>query len=349
MIGETRTKIKLPNAKYPVLSRPMSLPTLRLPIKIRACLSGKETSHMLPEKCSSVCTMCHQKFARRASSVESNIAISPEDRIHSKRNFSRTLSGYSRTRLGKKLSQIKPDLTRKMDVLLGYTPISHNLSSTTSLENLLSTMKSSKPSKIREISDKFQAKILRKKLSKHTISAPILVTASSTIGTIPIQFPAQELASSERPLGSKGNKAVQLLPAFKTGIEVQSPPKDSLVTTTPHMTCELKSTKENVRALAISSFNEFYRPRYLVNTPFSAAQQTELAEESLSSFSSSGLSEFIGESAASSLSCSIGPYEEKSYLLADSYRGSIFDLYNKDDGDQCISSSIETTYTINAQ
>ncbi|ORX97421.1 hypothetical protein K493DRAFT_350077 [Basidiobolus meristosporus CBS 931.73] len=240
---------RLSSSEHSSVPRPRSLPTLRLPAKIRAAKEAHST----------VCTMCHQELAG-----------------------STTTKSPTKVQFRKKLSQLKPDLARKLDTLLGHHA---DEPPNASRGGFLSGRNSAKPSRIREISDKVQAKVLRKKLSKHTISAPILVTASSTIGTIPIESPASELAASQRPLASGAKKVAQLL-----SIAPKKPSPDLHKSASlSRMTCELKSTKDNVRALGISSFNEFYKPRHIVNTPFSTAY--EMAQESLSSFSSGELTD----------------------------------------------------------
>ncbi|KAK9695427.1 hypothetical protein K7432_012965 [Basidiobolus ranarum] len=126
--------------------------------------------------------------------------------------------------------------------------------------------------------------------------------------TIPIRHPARELALSQRPESLMEKKCIGLLPPTVSEMEISRPYIVESMSTQPKMTCELKSTKENVRALAISSFNDFCKPRYAVNTPFGTAHQNNLARESLSSLSLSDLSEFNEEFETSS-SRSISPIQ----------------------------------------
>ncbi|ORY01782.1 hypothetical protein K493DRAFT_388267 [Basidiobolus meristosporus CBS 931.73] len=270
------------------------------------------------------------------------------DTDDSERDGLGSMYDHSRTHLRKKLKQLKPQLARRVDLLL--SPGFGNSNSP--------AVSSSKSSKFRRFTDHFQTKVLHKKTPKRTISAPTLVVASSSMDAIPIRFPARELALSQRPVSDGWRRDMYSLPrSTHHTYASRMHQRKQTSTLLPNTTGRPKKTKDVERSLTLSSFREAYRPVHSV----SVARRGKRSHDSISLYSRSAtevedlptksspvsVNGPRGEYGATKRAVERGIYpvnptqedrkryhQDGSFELEtqqSSYRSSIYDLYNYED------------------
>ncbi|ORX94116.1 hypothetical protein K493DRAFT_32313 [Basidiobolus meristosporus CBS 931.73] len=178
-----------------------------------------------------------------------------------------------------------------------------------------------KNSKMRKMSDKFQLKLLGRKVSKDKISAPTLIMASSNVKAFAIENPAKELSytqrlkdtsASHKSSKTRSNDSFSLKPSAGTQLARE------ILNTPPIRT---GSAKDQVRALTLATLNEYsnqQRPDIDTIGNLSAAPECELA----SNLPTTPCDLALSHDAESLLQFLTSKTQE------DMYRMSIYDLYD---------------------